>query len=163
MILDLRSVFANGDESLTYNTLIDLTEIDIRGFYPFKKFVNLACEIKNHSGIVQLIGLADFEYHSQCDRCAIELIKQMTIPINHILVTEVNNNENEEFIVIKDMQLDITELTISDILLLLPSKFLCDDDCKGICEICGNNLNEIQCNCKKSIDPRLEALKKFLN
>ncbi|MCM1392652.1 MAG: DUF177 domain-containing protein, partial [Ruminococcus sp.] len=39
----------------------------------------------------------------------------------------------------------------------------CKDDCKGICPRCGTNLNETSCECKKEIDPRLEALLSFLD
>ncbi|MBO5857065.1 MAG: DUF177 domain-containing protein, partial [Clostridia bacterium] len=49
-----------------------------------------------------------------------------------------------------------------DVNLELPTKFLCDEDCKGICTMCGNNLNIDQCDCKKPIDPRLEGLLQFL-
>jgi uncharacterized protein len=44
-----------------------------------------------------------------------------------------------------------------------PSRFLCSDDCKGLCQRCGKNLNEGACNCgKDEIDPRLAPLKKIL-
>jgi uncharacterized protein len=162
MILDLRSIFAKQEERLTYDAFIDLTEMDIYGYCPFEKPIHFSCEITNIS-VVELKGKANFDYYSQCDRCAIDIIEPITIDINHILVTEFNNDENEDYIVIPDMLLDITELATSDILLQLPSKFLCKDDCKGICPTCGNNLNELQCICDKPIDPRLEALKELLN
>ncbi|NMA14219.1 MAG: DUF177 domain-containing protein [Clostridia bacterium] len=41
-------------------------------------------------------------------------------------------------------------------------KTLCREDCKGLCPICGSNLNIKQCRCEReSIDPRLAALKNF--
>lgn len=45
---------------------------------------------------------------------------------------------------------------------LVPTKVLCRDDCKGLCPVCGKNLNEGQCSCASDdIDPRLEALRNF--
>jgi len=48
------------------------------------------------------------------------------------------------------------------VLLALPLKTLCRDDCKGLCAHCGKNLNEGQCSCAEPIeDPRWSALKEI--
>ena len=93
-----------------------------------------------------------------CCRCAEELELDMEVPVEHILVTELQNEETDEFIIVEDMKLDIERLTLEDIYFAMPSKVLCDDDCKGLCSKCGANLNEGPCECKKDIDPRFEAL-----
>ena len=60
--------------------------------------------------------------------------------------------------------IDLDELVMSDLLLTLPMKHLCREDCKGLCAQCGKNLNEGDCGCiKKPVDPRLEALRKLLD
>lgn len=46
------------------------------------------------------------------------------------------------------------------VLLALPLKAICRDDCKGLCPHCGRNLNQEQCNCAEPLeDPRWAALK----
>jgi uncharacterized protein len=46
------------------------------------------------------------------------------------------------------------------VLLALPLKAICRDDCKGLCPHCGKNLNLEQCNCAEPMDdPRWSALK----
>jgi DUF177 domain-containing protein len=48
------------------------------------------------------------------------------------------------------------------LLLALPLKTLCREDCKGLCSQCGKNLNEMQCSCVDEIeDPRWSALKEI--
>ncbi|MCD8187633.1 MAG: DUF177 domain-containing protein [Ruminococcus sp.] len=32
-------------------------------------------------------------------------------------------------------------------LLQLPTKYLCKEDCKGLCMVCGCDLNESECDC----------------
>ena len=60
--------------------------------------------------------------------------------------------------------MDLDELIRTDILLELPTKFLCKEDCKGLCPTCGKNLNEGACNCQThQIDPRLEVLKQLID
>ena len=46
--------------------------------------------------------------------------------------------------------------------LALPMKPLCRDDCRGLCSMCGANLNRSTCDCKHDFaDPRFAALKEF--
>ena len=43
---------------------------------------------------------------------------------------------------------DITEDIRAELLLNLPANLLCSDDCKGLCSICGINLNKSTCDCE---------------
>ncbi|MFB3918241.1 MAG: DUF177 domain-containing protein [Terriglobales bacterium] len=45
------------------------------------------------------------------------------------------------------------------VLLALPLKTVCREDCKGLCPQCGNNRNYESCTCGPAADPRWEALK----
>ena len=48
------------------------------------------------------------------------------------------------------------------VLLALPLKTICREDCKGLCAHCGKNLNEVQCSCVDAVeDPRWSALKEI--
>ena len=51
----------------------------------------------------------------------------------HVLARELNDEDNDDFIVVKDGLLDFSQLVTSDILLELPIKALCREDCKGLC------------------------------
>ncbi len=58
--------------------------------------------------------------------------------------------------------LDLKGLLWERLLLNIPQKILCGDDCKGLCPICGTNLNVDSCNCEQiSRDSRLEILRKI--
>ena len=57
-------------------------------------------------------------------------------------------------------KIDLTDLVREQILLDLPTQILCREDCKGLCQKCGANLNEVNCNCAENeTDPRWSALK----
>lgn len=48
------------------------------------------------------------------------------------------------------------------VLLALPLKSICREDCKGLCPHCGKNLNQEQCSCAEPLeDPRWSALKEL--
>lgn len=61
--------------------------------------------------------------------------------------------------------IDVTEIIRDTILAGQPMKNLCREDCKGLCPVCGKNLNDGECGCDRFIvDPRLaplEILKNF--
>ena len=61
-------------------------------------------------------------------------------------------------------RIDLDEIVREQILLALPTRQLCAEDCKGLCPSCGANLNEKACGCEQQqTDPRwsaLEALKR---
>ena len=83
-----------------------------------------------------------------------------------LVVTQLVNEEDfdgSEYIITPSMTLDVDSIVREDVLLSLPTKHLCDEDCKGICAGCGVNLNEQECKCEKEIDPRLAKLRGLLS
>ena len=59
--------------------------------------------------------------------------------------------------------LDLSEAVRQYVLLVIPMKPLCREDCAGICSVCGRNLNDGKCGCKVTeIDPRWSKLSKLL-
>ncbi len=59
-------------------------------------------------------------------------------------------------------EIDLTPVVQDQVLLAIPQKIVCREDCRGLCQGCGKNLNRETCQCTvKEIDPRLEVLKNF--
>ena len=91
--------------------------------------------------------------------------QELEMPFFHVLVSELSDEEDEDgqFVLVPDESLDLEQLLTEDILLDVPSKFLCSPDCKGLCPVCGKNLNQGDCGCKQdTVDPRLAILKSLL-
>ena len=56
--------------------------------------------------------------------------------------------------------LDVDKLLYNEILIGWPMKILCREDCKGICNMCGQNLNKGTCDCEDtSLDPRMSVIR----
>ena len=52
--------------------------------------------------------------------------------------------------------LDVDKLLFGEALLNWPSRVLCKEDCRGLCPVCGQNLNHGDCGCeRKALDPRM--------
>ena len=61
---------------------------------------------------------------------------------------------------VPDDSIDTAEIAREQILLDMPQQFFCREDCEGLCQKCGVNLNETDCGCSDTeIDPRWAALK----
>ncbi len=77
--------------------------------------------------------------------------------------TEAELNEEDLEVSLYDGEtIDLIELAREQMLLEVPTHFVCKDDCKGLCPKCGNNLNNQICNCEtKEIDPRWQSLRQL--
>ena len=158
MFIELENLFNGGIDEIPLMYNFDFSDEKIDGVFPFTTPVKLEGKIQRNAEIVSVDAVASFTLDIICDRCAEETKLDFNLPVNHILVTKVNDEDNDEYIIVEDMKLEINQLTLEDIYLALPSKFLCSDDCKGVCQSCGVNLNSEICSCKKEIDPRFESL-----
>ncbi len=56
---------------------------------------------------------------------------------------------------------DLGEILREELLLALPPKMLCREDCQGICPGCGAELNSEPCTCQPETDPRWDILKQL--
>ncbi|GAW91080.1 YceD family protein [Calderihabitans maritimus] len=78
--------------------------------------------------------------------------------------TVVHGEPEEGIHLYEGNYIDLKEQVEENLLLAVPMKALCRHNCKGLCSLCGQNLNEAQCNCEREdIDPRLAVLKDLLD
>jgi len=164
MIVDLKKIFVNDGESLSVSYALDLSEVEYSGLYPLKKPVSINGTISNKASLVRLEAEISYDFEAPCDRCGVLTVKNHTVHKNLSLAPSIEGEESDTILLVPDMKLDLDEFLYSEVIVSLPMKHLCSDDCKGICLKCGKNLNEGECGCpKKEIDPRLQALADLLN
>lgn len=163
MFIELEPIFNNIGEKLDFDFDLDLSDLDISSYHPFVQPVKVKGRVFNKAGVVQLQADASFTYSAPCDRCAQPTQKDLSIPVDHVLVTSLNDEENDELILVESLRFNLGELVTEDILLGLPTRHLCKEDCKGVCQYCGKNLNQDSCNCSAPLDPRLAALQQLLD
>lgn len=162
MSIDLKQLFENVGEVLPLDYTLDLSEYQLFGTYPFFVPIVVKGNIQNKANIVILTISVDVILRVNCDRCLDEFERAFHYDFKHILVHELHT-DNDEYILVEDFQLDLDDLILSDILLYLPSKLLCSEDCKGLCSKCGQNWNKGSCDCQdKFVDPRFAVLGELL-
>ena len=163
MILDLKRIFVNENSSLPIEYALDMNGVEFSGTYPLKKPVKISGTVTNKASLTVLDAEITYEYSAPCDRCGAETAKEYTVKVNKSLAPSIEGEESDSILPVPDMKLDLDELVYSEVVVSVPMKHLYKEDCKGICEKCGKNLNEGECGCpKREIDPRLSALADLL-
>lgn len=120
-----------------------------------KDSIKLDLDIYHTSNSFVVEGKLETELILNCSRCLQEYSSNLELDISE----EVLKSEMED---IEELYLD--DIIVDNIILALPMKPLCSDQCSGICSQCGQNLNEGECDCEdEKTDPRLAELKNFYN
>ena len=165
MLIDLKKYFSGENIAQQIDYTIDLSAVEIDGVKPFVSPVHVVGDLKAFASSAELNVTVQYAFSMPCNRCLKETRKEISHSISHVLVNRLNDEEDfDDYIVVEGEKLDLDELIYSDIILLTPSKYVCSDDCKGLCPVCGKNLNEGDCACaKQQTDPRLEVLRQLLD
>ena len=114
-------------------------------------------------------GHIDTRAQVECDRC----LQPVELPVSAVFALEYitgQDYESSQAVELTDEQMavsvfdgeaiDVDQIVKEQILLAVPTRMLCRDDCKGICPECGIDRNTGECTCvTNDIDPRWAALK----
>ncbi len=123
---------------------------------------------------VRLRGTIRTEVEILCDRCLAPRRAPMEVEFDTRFIPQeaaAGETENVELLA-EDLGLaayegdavDLDELVREQIVLALPLRSLCREDCQGLCQKCGADLNAGPCSCEqKEADPRWAALADYKN
>jgi hypothetical protein len=164
MLLGLSKIIDCPGQSIPFSVSVDLSDLCYGVSYPVSEPVLAQGTVRNTAGVLMMEGQVRTTIHGICDRCAGSFDREVTFPIDVVLVTELANEENEDEWVfpLEGDSADLDDIVRTVFVLNLDSKLLCKEDCKGLCPRCGKNLNDGPCNCQKELDPRFAALKQLL-
>ena len=164
MLLGLSKIIDCPGASVPFSTSVDLSDLCFGVSYPVSEPVKAEGMVRNTAGVLVMTGEITTCIHGTCDRCADHFDRDINLPINVVLVTEMANEENEDEWVfpLEGDSADLDDIVRTVFVLNLDSKLLCKEDCAGLCHRCGKNLNDGPCNCQKELDPRFAALKQLL-
>ena len=172
MFLKLRSLRGHG-EHLEKHYKQSLFEGIGAGAFRVVSPISLAFDIdRQDAGRYRVAGHLTSEIEVPCSRCLEPFRLPVTsrFDLDYVPRTE-NLGEGEREVDEDDLttafysddQIDLGELIAEQFHLAMPMKPLCSDECKGLCPLCGTNLNAATCNCNQQwTDPRLAALKNLV-
>lgn len=111
--------------------------------------------LTNTDGVFHLLGDCSVDINSSCGVCLEFYTEKLSFPVDEVFSKE----QFGESLYFEGKQIDIYPAIESNIVLNLPMRHVCSEDCKGLCKVCGCNLNTLDCGCDRDfIDPRFADL-----
>ena len=147
----------------------DLNPVDERVSLIAPAAVNGKIRLSGNAVFVN--GHVETRAQVECDRC----LKPIELPVNADFTLEYMSGAEYEASQVAELTedemsvsvfdgsaIDVDEIVKEQILLTVPTRLLCREDCKGICPVCGRNRNESSCDCRvTAADDRWSALRKI--
>ncbi len=145
----------------------------IKDCYPISRPIRAKVHLQRWGIDVKVTGEVETEVKLTCDRCLKEFPFEIKGRINVLLEPravlsrlkeEVRlTKEDLDVIFFDGITVEVDEVVREEILLAVPMRKLCKETCKGLCPICGQDLNEKSCECKPAFkDSPFAILKKLV-
>ena len=166
MLINLSDVLS--DQHKTVEETVPLTMEKIRmksGEYPVVSSEPVHVRVEHVKGKELLIHAeARLEAVIPCDRCLDDVRREFVLDsTRHVDIGHSDaelTEELDESNFIDGYHLDVDKLLFHEILSDWPEKVLCREDCKGLCRVCGRNLNTGSCDCENpGLDPRMSVVR----
>lgn len=161
MTIDVSAILKELGGRINIQGDINMPDADFLGErYHFDRPLEIEGSISNNGQSLILSAQCSGSMLTQCARC----LKDITVPVKFTVDENLAQNdgqlsEDTDVILFEDTVIDIDDIIANNFLMNISGKYLCSDDCKGLCPKCGANLNEGSCGCSDDeIDPRWAAL-----
>ena len=168
MILDMLPILSGSSQQIDFDFVFTPNEdsllVAVYSDVDFTEPITVTGNVKNMAGYMVLSADVKLTYHTMCARCAEPVDSTLEISFEKDIASSGDvSADNDDYIIIEDKKVDLLPIVEEEIMLEMPSRTLCKEDCLGLCQKCGKNLNEGDCSCeKKEVDPRLAILKTLL-
>ena len=162
MRLDLREIIEVHGSSLPFSCELETEELAFPSVRSYRGKPRAQGRVYNEAGVLHLEGVLTAEMTCTCDRCGADFDSVKETELNAVIVEE-ESEEYPELFVLDGNEIDLDEILSTCFILDMETKFLCREDCKGLCSTCGKNLNEGPCGCGKQKDPRFAVLEQLLD
>ena len=162
MLLDLRKIIQVPGAFVEFDLELDGEGLDFPSVSSYQVPPHARGRVFNEAGILRLTGEIEADMRCLCDRCG-EGFESTKITDVDVILTADEQDDNVELFPLKGDAVDLGEVLSTCFILDMETKFLCREDCKGLCPICGKNLNLGPCSCRKQMDPRFAVLEQLLD
>ena len=163
MFLDLHEIIEVPGGHVSFRCELSRERLEFPALAGFRGPVSAEGEVKNTAGILELNAIVEADMTVRCDRCAAEFPLRLDLPVEATLKADPEEDDYEDLFPLDGDGVDIGDVLETCFILGMDQKFLCRDDCKGLCPDCGKNLNDGPCGCGKKTDPRMAALAQLLD
>lgn len=116
--------------------------------FPFPDGVVVEAEYRFDGEGVTVTGNFAASIPAECARC----LKDLMHPISLRFAEYYSRKPEEGMYAFEGEEIDLDQMLGDNMVLNLPMRFLCRQDCKGLCPVCGKDVNEGACGCKPVVE-----------
>ncbi len=170
MQINLSELFISDGKEKTYEVPLEMDTFTCGAeVYPVKEKSPVVLHVRHEKDRqLTMTGHTALQLEIPCDRCLSPVLYPFEIEIEKQIDMNASDQDRvdalDEQPFINGYSIDVDLLVYGELLVNLPMKVLCSEDCKGICNRCGANLNIEQCQCEDSeLDPRMASIRDIFN
>ena len=162
MKLDVSGTAFPLGESRAFSFVVSSASLDLgERAEQFHEDIRVNGSVMNTGSSLRVVGTVDTCRSFVCDRCLAEGAREITLDFSEDYAK--TPGETDEVALYDGETIILDDLVRDTLLVAEPLRELCKSDCKGLCPVCGQNLNEGMCDCDAFVpDPRLAALESLL-
>ncbi len=154
------------DGAHQFDETVISSDLDMAPDSVFRHPIQIKAVLNRYEKNIQCSVAVQTKVTHQCDRCLDEFEEPLDLQFEFLIYMgdgEVLSEEEDVLQISNDVQeVDLSERIREQLLLTIPMKILCREDCEGLCAGCGVALAEEACSCEKEvIDPRWAKLKEL--
>lgn len=159
MKINISDLLQQKADTIAFEFYADKDDLKRDGFeISLKGKAKITGEAYYDGEIVSVTGRIAGVMAAVCSRCL--KVYDYSIDVGFDEKFSKDEQDDEDVYPVKNNEIDLKDLVIDQIILSMPLKMLCNENCKGLCPKCGCNLNEGSCSCDRNIvDPRFAVLK----
>lgn len=153
MIIDLSHFLVDNETVYTFS--FDFEDEDIRELDDYNSIhpISIIGEVYKAGKDLMFNIKGLYQYKSICDRCLIKTERNISFESSGKLEKKGRENiedfdDAEDIIYYLDTKVNLLEYVWNQILSSIPMKNLCNKNCKGLCPVCGIDLNKDSCKCE---------------
>ncbi len=168
MLYNLTDIFSSEGKVESFTTDYEPKSVTMLSEeYPICECEPLRLTLTNQAkGEVLVQGEISLVCEIPCGRCLKPVKVPLRLQVEEYLKESVIGTPQaaDEMSYVTGYDLDTEALVSNEIMINWPMKVLCKDDCKGICSVCGKDLNDGECGCDTFVpDPRMAVIKDIFN
>lgn len=161
MRLELREIIEVPGASVPFSCELETDRLSFPAIVRYEGKPHAEGRVFNEAGVLRLEGFITADMLCICDRCGSEFRRQKRTELAAVIVEDAG--DDPELFALDGDGIELDEIISTLFILDMETKFLCAEDCKGLCPTCGKNLNDGPCGCRKQTDPRFAVLEQLLD
>ncbi len=165
MIIDVSSILKETGGKINIDAKLDFADVDFLGeSFRFTAPLDLCGKIYNNGKSLRLELKVSGNMQVHCARCISLIDTGLEFDVVENFMQDDSEAVDEDIILFSGTKIDIKDVVVNSFFMNAEGRYLCSEDCKGLCPKCGKNLNEGSCDCADDdIDPRWASLREIMD